>query len=84
MGKAPNSADFDHEQKVMSMFCDNAKTYIQLSSAALALTLTFARQILHVPDSQNIANFWMISNVELFSTRGCVGCFLSVSCGKVS
>ena len=42
------------------MFCDNAKTYIQLSSAALALTLTFARQILHVPDDKNIANIWMI------------------------
>ena len=56
----PNSVDFDREQKVMSMFCDNAKTYIQLSSAALALTLTFARQILHVPDNKNIANVWMI------------------------
>jgi len=58
--EAPNKDDFDREQKVMSMFCDNAKTYIQLSSAALVLTLTFVRQILHVPDDKNIANIWMM------------------------
>ena len=58
--EAPNKDDFDREQKVMSMFCDNAKTYIQLSSAALVLTLTFVRQILHVPDDKNIANLWMM------------------------
>lgn len=44
----------------MAMFCDNAKTYIQLSGAALALTLTFAREILHVPPGQNIADRFMI------------------------
>jgi hypothetical protein len=42
-------ATFDRQQKIMSMFCDNAKTYIQLSGAALALTLTFAHEILHIP-----------------------------------
>ena len=58
--EAPNNVHFDREVKVMSMFCDNAKTYIQLSSAALVLTLTFVRQILHVPDDKNIANIWMM------------------------
>lgn len=44
----------------MSMFSDNAKTYIQLSGAALALTLTFAHQILHIPEAKNIVDPWMI------------------------
>jgi hypothetical protein len=51
-------ATFDREHKVMTMFSDNAKTYIQLSGAAL--TLTFAHQILHIPAEENIANKWMI------------------------
>ena len=57
----PVPADFDKQQKVMKMFCENADTYIKLSSAALALTLTFAHQILHVPASDNIVNGWMIA-----------------------
>jgi hypothetical protein len=32
----------------MQMFSDNAKTYVQLSSAALAVTLTFTREVLHL------------------------------------
>jgi hypothetical protein len=54
------AGSFDHQQRIMKMFSDNAKTYIQLSGTALALTLTFARQILHVPDGANIADFWMV------------------------
>lgn len=54
-------ATFDRQQKVMSMFSDNAKTYIQLSGAALALTLTFAHEILHIPKDQNVADGWMIA-----------------------
>ena len=57
----PVPADFDKQQKVMKMYCENADTYIKLSSAALALTLTFAHQILHVPASDNIVNGWMIA-----------------------
>ena len=53
-------ATFDREHKIMSMFSDNAKGYIQLSSAALALTMAFAHQILHIPDDKNVANTWMI------------------------
>lgn len=55
------SDDFDHQHKIMSMFSDNAKTYVQLSGAALALTLTFAHEILHIPKEQNIADGWMIA-----------------------
>jgi hypothetical protein len=53
--------DFDQQHKIMSMFSDNVKTYVQLSGAALALTLTFAREILHIPKDQNIADGWMIA-----------------------
>lgn len=45
----------------MKMYSDNAKTYIQLSGAALGLTLTFAHDILHVPKEKNIADIWMIT-----------------------
>jgi hypothetical protein len=53
-------ATFDHQHKVMMMFSDNAKTYIQLSGAALALTVTFAHQILHIPEGRNVVDPWMV------------------------
>jgi hypothetical protein len=52
-------ATFDRKQKIMSMFSDKAKTYIQLSGAALALTLTFAHEILRIPKDQKVADGWM-------------------------
>ena len=42
------------------MYSNNAKTYIQLSGAALALTLTFADKILRLPATENVATGWMI------------------------
>lgn len=51
---------FDRQQKVMGMFSDNAKTYIQISAAALALTLTFAHEILNIPKGKSIVDGWMI------------------------
>jgi hypothetical protein len=68
-------ATFDRQQKVMSMFSDNAKTYIQLSGAALALTLTFAHEILHVPKDENIANGWMIAMWVCFLVAIIAGAF---------
>ena len=38
--------DFDRELAVMKMYTDNASLYIKLSTAALALTLTFPEKIL--------------------------------------
>ncbi len=66
---------FDRVQKIMSMFCDNAKTYIQLSGAALALTMTFAHEILHIPAKDNIANGWMIAMWVCFLIAIIVGAF---------
>jgi hypothetical protein len=68
-------ATFDRQQKIMSMFCDNAKTYIQLSGAALALTLTFAHEILHIPAGQNIADGWMIAMWICFLVAIITGAF---------
>jgi hypothetical protein len=54
-------ATFDRQAKVMKMFSDNAKIYIQLSGAALGLTLTFAQKVLHLPDGKGIVNPWTIA-----------------------
>ena len=59
--KEDRKATFERRRDVMQMFSDNAKTYVQLSGAALALTLTFAKQILHIPDTQSIVSCWTIS-----------------------
>ena len=67
--------NFTNEQKIMQMFSDNAKTYIQLSGAALALTLTFAHEILHIPAEQSIVNFWMIVMWGCFLTAVISGAF---------
>jgi hypothetical protein len=42
------------EFKVMGLFIDNAKTYTQLSGAALALSVTFIREILGVAEGRPI------------------------------
>jgi hypothetical protein len=80
--RARDRIDFDHEHKVMSMFSDNAKTYIQLSGAALALTLTFAQQILHIPKDKNIADFWMILMWSCFLLTVLAGAFYQYLAAK--
>jgi len=40
--------DFDRELQVMNMYAANAGLYIKLSSAALALTVTFPEKVLKV------------------------------------
>lgn len=49
-------ATFDRQSTVMKMYSDNAKTYIQLSSAALALTLVFADKVIHLPATANLSS----------------------------
>jgi hypothetical protein len=75
-------ASFDRQQKVMSMFSDNAKTYIQLSSAALALTLTFAHDILNIPKSQPIVDGWMITMWVCFLLTIIAGAFYQYLAAK--
>lgn len=66
---------FDRQQKIMQMFCDNARAYMQLSGAALALTLTFSHQILHIPEDQNVANGWMVTMWICFLAAIVLGAF---------
>jgi hypothetical protein len=68
-------ATFERRRAVMQMFCDNAKTYIQLSLGALALTLTFTDRILHIPQTANIADGWMITVWACFLVTVVAGAF---------
>ena len=56
------SADsFDREFKVMGVFIDNAKTYVQLSAGALLLSITFLHEILGASKDQKLpTDFWLI------------------------
>ena len=64
------------------MFSDNAKTYIQLSGAALALTLTFAHEIIHIPPDQSIVNGWMIAMWACFLTTVLSGAWYQYMAAK--
>jgi hypothetical protein len=74
---------FDRFEKVMKMYSDNARTYIQLSGAALALTLTFAHEILHIPKEQNIADLWMILMWSCFLAAIVLGAFFQYAATKL-
>jgi cytosine/uracil/thiamine/allantoin permease len=75
VAKDDRKATFDRRKAVMEMFSDNAKTYIQLSGAALALTLTFAKSILHIPDTQSIVNGYTITMWACFLLAILFGAF---------
>ncbi|WP_263377555.1 hypothetical protein [Granulicella paludicola] len=77
------NATFDRQQKVLLMYSDNAKTYIQLSGAALALTLTFTDKILHLPATENIANYWMIAVWICFLLAVITGAFYQFLATKI-
>jgi hypothetical protein len=74
---------FDRFEKVMKMYSDNARTYIQLSGAALAFTLTFAHEILHIPKEQNIADIWMILMWGCFLAAIILGAFFQYAGAKL-
>ncbi len=44
----------EQEYKVMELFIDNAKTYVQLSVGALVLSVTFLHDILGVPKDHKV------------------------------
>jgi hypothetical protein len=75
LSKEDRRPTFDRQQKIMTMFSDNAKTYIQLSGAALGLTLTFADRILHLAPTDNIASGWMIAAWLCFLVAIVAGAF---------
>ena len=75
-------ATFDRQHKVMMMFSDNTRTYIQLSGAALALTLTFAHQILHIPEGQSVVDSWMVVMWACFLITIVAGAFYQYLAAK--
>jgi hypothetical protein len=66
----------------MKMFSDNAKTYIQLSGAALGLTLTFAHKIIHIPEDQPIVDLWMVTMWSCFLITIIAGAFYQYLAAK--
>jgi hypothetical protein len=38
---------FNQEESIMKLFIDNAKTYIQLSTGALVLSITFIKEVIN-------------------------------------
>jgi hypothetical protein len=68
-------ATFERQKTVMEMYSDNAKTYIQISGAALGLTLTFAHKILHIPESASIVNGWTVATWCCFLLTILAGAF---------
>jgi hypothetical protein len=57
---ATEVTDFDKEFKLMGLFIDNAKTYTQLSGAAIALSVTFLREVVGVPENAPISLDWTL------------------------
>src|SRR6267154_602369 len=51
---------FEREHKVMTLFIDNAKTYVQLSVGALLLSVTFLREVLGQPKETPIHLDWAL------------------------
>lgn len=43
-----DNTDFDTDKEIMNLFSSTARTFIQLSSAALALTIIFSEDVLGV------------------------------------
>ena len=52
---------FERECKIMAMFIDNAKSYVQLSAGALLLTITFLHEILGIPKEPKLpTDCWLV------------------------
>ena len=80
--EAERQPTFDRQHKIMMMFSNNAKSYIQLSGAGLALTLTFAREVLHIPKDQNIVDIWVIIMWSCFVVAILAGAFYQYLAAK--
>lgn len=51
---------FNKECKLMGLFIDNAKTYTQLSGAALALSITFVHEVVGITKDSPIPLDWSL------------------------
>jgi hypothetical protein len=57
---ANEDTEFNKEFKVMGLFIDNAKTYTQLSGAAIALSVTFVHEVVGVAKDSPIPLDWSL------------------------
>ena len=62
--------EFERECKVMELYTENAKTYVQLSVGALVLSITFLHEVLGIPKEQRVQTDWwlILSWVSLLVT----------------
>ena len=52
---------FNEESKIMELFIDNAKTYVQLSAGALVLSITFLHEIAGVAEGTKVpTDVWLV------------------------
>lgn len=58
--------DLDRVFRIMELFIANAKTYTQLSSGGLILTVTFAREVLGMADTEPIPWDWSLVATWVF------------------
>ena len=63
----PSEEMFKREHTVMGLFIENAKTYVQLSSGALLLSVAFLRDFAAVSEKGPLtADGWLIASWVLF------------------
>jgi hypothetical protein len=72
--------DFVSEEKVMKLFTANAKTYIQLSGAALVLCSAFVHEVLGIP--KEAPSSWMIATWTCFLVTIIAGAFYQYLAAK--
>lgn len=50
----------EREYKIIGLFIDNAKTYVQLSIGALVLSVTFLHEVVGAPPNQKLQVPWLL------------------------
>ncbi len=66
----------EDEAKIMNLFIDNAKTYVQLSIGALVLSVTFLRDVLGAPEGKRLPV------PDAFRKLGLLGRFAAFTCSR--
>jgi hypothetical protein len=56
----PEGGQFETELKLAGLFVDTAKTYVQLSTGALVLSITFLHEILGIPQGRKVPTDWWL------------------------
>jgi hypothetical protein len=75
-----DDATFKREHDVMKLFIDNAKNYVQLSGAALVLSVSFLKDILG--NEKLVPDAWLIAAWVTFSFAIISGAFYQYLAAK--